>query len=328
MRLEAVGISQEAEEIYRFFLRRDGDEVGSIRQALDLDPDSVEAAVESLGELGLLDLKDRHHVVAEDPRIAIERLVEQRIEELNQEIRRVMAAREAINSLVEDRRRGTERDTTLAIERIEGVDRVRRQIDDLAFFSYTEVLCLHPGGGLSKAAIETARLADTRLLRRGLTVKSIYHPQALDVPHLVSYLGEFTQLGGQVRITEERMDRMVVFDRSVAVVPVDPKESSRGALLVREPGLVSQLVIYFDGLWEAADEFGGRHGEIDDGPGLSDLERSVLTALASADKDEIAARDLGISVRTYRRYVADLMSRLGAVNRFQAALRAKEENWI
>jgi DNA-binding NarL/FixJ family response regulator len=63
-------------------------------------------------------------------------------------------------------------------------------------------------------------------------------------------------------------------------------------------------------------------------PLLTSLEKRVLLALASSCKDEIAAREIDVSVRTYRRYVADLMARLGAVNRFQAALRAKEEGWI
>ncbi|MEO3813658.1 DUF6879 family protein [Sphaerisporangium sp. B11E5] len=328
MDVSVIGVTAEAVEVYRYFLRHRGEGVGSVRQALGLDPDSIEAAVESLGRLSLLDLTDRHKVVATEPAIGIERLIERRLNELNAEIRRVLSARDAIATLVEDQKHGEAAVSVLDIERVEGLDRVRQRLDDLGFFSYKETLCLHPGGPLSRGAIETALPLDTRSLRRGLAVKAVYHPKALDDPLMAAYLRDVVGLGGQIHITEDPMDRMVIFDRSVAVVPIHPKESARGALLVREPGLVSQLVTYFDGVWDAAVDLREYTEPSDDKPHLSELERRVLSVMATADKDEIAARELDVSVRTYRRYVADLMARLGAVNRFQAALRAKEENWI
>lgn len=97
---------------------------------------------------------------------------------------------------------------------------------------------------------------------------------------------------------------------------------------MREPGLISQLVIYFESLWKNATDLLTYLSPPAEEPALSEMEQRVLAVMATADKDEIAARELDISVRTYRRYVADLMARLGAANRFQAALRAKEENWI
>ncbi|MFC4533247.1 hypothetical protein [Sphaerisporangium dianthi] len=328
MDISVIGVPADALEIYRYFLRHHGDGIGSIRQALDLDPDSIEAAVDTLHRLSLLDLTDRHRVMATEPRIGIERLVEQRLNELNSEIRRVLSARDAIASLVEDQQHGENANSMLDIERVEGLDRVRQRLDDLGFFSYKETLCLHPGGPLSRGAIETALPLDARSLRRGLAVKAVYHPKALDDQDMVTYLRELVGLGGQVHITEDPFDRMLIFDRSIAVVPIHPKESARGALLVKEPGLVSQLVTYFDGVWDAATDFREYTEPSSDAPLLSDLERKVLAVMATADKDEIAAREIDVSVRTYRRYVADLMTRLGAVNRFQAALRAKEEGWI
>ncbi|WP_405146106.1 hypothetical protein OG589_03540 [Sphaerisporangium sp. NBC_01403] len=328
MDISVIGVPTEAVEIYRYFLRHRGDGIGSIRQALDMDPDTIEGAIETLGRLSLLDLTDRHRVVATEPRIGIERLIEQRLSELNTEIRRVLTTRDAIASFVEDQRHGENATSALDIERVEGLDRVRQRLDDLGFFSYKETLCLHPGGPLSLGAIETALPLDTRSLRRGLAVKAVYHPKALDDQNMSAYLREVVSLGGQIHITEDPMDRMLIFDRSVAVVPIHPKESSRGALLVKEPGLVSQLVTYFDGVWDAATDFREFTEPSTDAPLLSELERKVLEVMARADKDEIAAREIDVSVRTYRRYVADLMARLGAVNRFQAALRAKEENWI
>ncbi|MCT9933212.1 helix-turn-helix transcriptional regulator [Planotetraspora sp. A-T 1434] len=328
MDVSVIGISAEAAEIYRYFLRHRGEGVGTLPEALGMDPDTVETAVETLGKLSLLDLADRHRVVATEPRVGIERLVEKRLNELNAEIRRVLAARDAISVFVEDKQEGERAATMLDIERVEGLQRVRQRLDDLAFFSYKETLCLHPGGPWNRAMIEAALPLDTRSLRRGLALKGVYHPKALDDPAMMSYLRELVSLGAHVRLTEQPMDRMLIYDRSVAVVPIDPKESAKGALLVREPGLVSQLVIYFEGMWKSAVDFREFTEPSTEEPSLSEMEQRVLEVMATADKDEIAARELDISVRTYRRYVADLMARLGAVNRFQAALRAKEENWI
>ncbi|MEZ0075120.1 LuxR C-terminal-related transcriptional regulator [Planotetraspora sp. GP83] len=328
MDVSVIGISAEAAEIYRYFLRHRGEGVGTLPDALGLDPDTVETAVEMLGKLSLLDLADRHRVVATEPRVGIERLVEKRLNELNAEIRRVLSARDAISVFVEDKQEGERAATVLDIERVEGLQRVRQRLDDLAFFSYKETLCLHPGGPWNRAMIDAALPLDTRSLRRGLALKGVYHPEALDDPAMMSYLRELVSLGAHVRLTEQPMDRMLIYDRGVAVVPIDPKESAKGALLVREPGLVSQLVIYFEGMWKSAVDFREFTEPSTEEPNLSEMEQRVLEVMATADKDEIAARELDISVRTYRRYVADLMARLGAVNRFQAALRAKEENWI
>ncbi|MFV2022916.1 response regulator transcription factor, partial [Micromonospora sp. LOL_023] len=44
--------------------------------------------------------------------------------------------------------------------------------------------------------------------------------------------------------------------------------------------------------------------------------------LAAGYKDEATARELRISVRTYRRHVATLMERLNAESRFQAGIQA------
>jgi DNA-binding CsgD family transcriptional regulator len=328
MDISVLGVSAEADEVYRYFLRHPGEGVGSVRQAVSWDPDTVEAAIEALSRLSLLDLTDQHRIVPADPRIGLERLIEQRLHELNSEIRQVLATRDAIGSFLEDQEHGANRAPALDIERVQGLDQVRQRLDDLAFFSYRETLCLHPGGPLSPGAIEAALPLDARSLRRGLTLKSIYHPKALEDSRMERYLRDIVSLGGQVHITEAPMSRMVIFDRSVSVVSLDPKESSQGALLVREPGLVSQMAIHFDSIWEAADDISAFIEPSADGMLVSGLEKRVLAALASADKDEIAARELGISVRTFRRYVADIMARLGAVNRFQAALRAKEEAWI
>ncbi|MCF6474021.1 helix-turn-helix transcriptional regulator [Nonomuraea sp. MG754425] len=328
MDLSVIGITPDAEAVYRHLLRNPGQSAGSIPEALGMDPDTVETAIDVLDRLGMIDLSDRYRITATEPRTAIERLVEQRLEELNAEIRRVFGTRDAITSFLDDKNQGDRSAPALDIERVESGARVRQRLDDLAFFSHKETLCLHPGGPFNELMIESALPLDTRSLRRGLALREIFHPDALQDTRMVEYLRELSRLGAQIRVTDQPMDRMLMYDRSVAVVPIDPKAHSTGALIVREPGLISQLVIYFESLWKPATTLADYLDPPAKDPSLSHMEQRVLAVMARADKDEIAARELDISVRTYRRYVADLMARLGAVNRFQAALRAKEENWI
>jgi DNA-binding NarL/FixJ family response regulator len=54
----------------------------------------------------------------------------------------------------------------------------------------------------------------------------------------------------------------------------------------------------------------------------------LLLELAGGAKDEQIARALGMSVRTVRRRVADLMDELGADSRFQAGVEAVRRGWI
>jgi DNA-binding NarL/FixJ family response regulator len=59
-------------------------------------------------------------------------------------------------------------------------------------------------------------------------------------------------------------------------------------------------------------------------PRIDDRTAGVLRALGSGITDEAAARELGMSLRTYRRRVAELLDGLDASSRFQAGVRAGE----
>ena len=57
-------------------------------------------------------------------------------------------------------------------------------------------------------------------------------------------------------------------------------------------------------------------------------QRLLLGQLAGGAKDEQIARALGLSVRTVRRRVAELLVELGAESRFQAGVEAVRRGWI
>jgi len=77
----------------------------------------------------------------------------------------------------------------------------------------------------------------------------------------------------------------------------------------------------FTAAWEAATDLDAYlRGEV---PELAPEAREILRALGAGLTDEVAARRLGTSLRTYRRRVAELMAVLEAGSRFQAGVRAR-----
>lgn len=326
--LEPLGVSIASEQVYRYFLRHPKRGIDAATSELALERDAVEVAYAELAALDLLRLSDDDEIVASDPRTGIERLIELRTQELNDELRRVARVRTVIPSLTGDQQIGQQGSLPAEIERIEGLDQIRARLEDLAFFARHEVLALQPDGPLTPAYIEAARALDRRCLRRGLVMRTVVYREAMTDALTLGYLRELVTLGAKIRVIDKAMDRMLIYDGSQAVVPLDPSNSSLGALLIRQPGLVSNMIVLFDKVWnEALDiEFDeDSAGEPDE---LTEIERQVLETLTRVDKDEIGAREMDMSVRTFRRYVADLMLRLGASNRFQAALLAKSRGWI
>jgi DNA-binding NarL/FixJ family response regulator len=83
---------------------------------------------------------------------------------------------------------------------------------------------------------------------------------------------------------------------------------------------------YFEQLWHKATPFGA--GRARDDEGLTSQERVLLVLLSQGMTDEVAARRLGLSLRTVRRMMADLMDRLGAKSRFEAGMRASQRGWL
>ncbi|MER5629685.1 helix-turn-helix transcriptional regulator [Streptomyces nitrosporeus] len=333
--LEFLGVRPEEEAFYRALLRTGGAGLEEPAEHRSPDEEPTRALREQAVGLGLATSADGLlRPVA--PARAIEALVERRVALVRAELENAVADNDIVASLLAERNpapadnavAGNDRPT---MERLEGVDRVRAAIDELTFFTRTESLTTWPSGLIPPQVVATSRPADERILRRGIRMRTLIGAAALDDPGTMAYLHELIAKGAEIRISRLPLERVLIFDRAAALTPIDPAASSRGALLTREPGLVATLVSLFERMWGQAHEPPPPSGEsgpepADDRPG--EIERRVLESLCTADKDETGARDVGISVRTYRKYVASLMQQLGASNRFQAALLARERSWI
>ncbi|WP_244254350.1 helix-turn-helix transcriptional regulator [Micromonospora tulbaghiae] len=134
----------------------------------------------------------------------------------------------------------------------------------------------------------------------------------------------------RARTVDRRLPRFAVLDGAMLLLRTDHASMPR-FLIVRESHLVRSMATLFDAMFERAVDlsvaarFTGQSGE------ASDTENRflrVLTMLDAGYTDETAARRLGVSVRTYRRYVAETMAQLDVSSRFQAGVRAATLNLI
>ncbi|MFJ5232415.1 helix-turn-helix transcriptional regulator [Kitasatospora sp. NPDC088391] len=330
--LTCLGLGTGSIEVYWYLLEHPDEaaaaSAGRTAAALGLEEADVGRAMAELELLGLLRRSEREQgrSALVDPSIGIERLIDNRFTELNEQLRRVMATRAVIPELAGAFRQGRSRTLPLDIERLDGLEEIRARLDDLAFFAHQEVLALQPS--FSPSLIEAARPLDMRCLRRGVALRTVVRRQAVENPVTLAYLRETVALGAQVRFTDRALERLIAYDRTLAVVPVDPEESGRGALVIRQPGLLASMIRLFEEVWESAEDLSTLAGSAEGEEALTAVEREVLRILCEVDKDEIGARRMGVSLRTFRRYVADLMLRLNAANRFHAAMLAKEKGWI
>ncbi|MFJ4283619.1 TrmB family transcriptional regulator sugar-binding domain-containing protein [Streptomyces massasporeus] len=124
-----------------------------------------------------------------------------------------------------------------------------------------------------------------------------------------------------IRVARVPPLQALIVDSSVGLV-VAESAVGRRASVIRAPELLHTLHTLFESVWRNAVPAGERIMFSNRDRGT--LARQILGALWAGVTDEVAARDLAVSVRTYRRHVAEIMALLGANSRFQAGVRAVE----
>ncbi|WP_327279924.1 MULTISPECIES: hypothetical protein [unclassified Streptomyces] len=135
-------------------------------------------------------------------------------------------------------------------------------------------------------------------------------------------LAKLAQDGMEIHSGAAHGPRMVIIDRSVLIWARNQEDYSSGALIGHmlpfTPLLLRSLTAP-----QPTDEGGDPATE-----GLDSVSREVLRQLALGSKDEAAAREMGMALRTYRRMVARLMDSLDARSRFQAGYLAARQNLL
>ncbi|MFI5677372.1 helix-turn-helix transcriptional regulator [Streptomyces cellulosae] len=278
-------------------------------------------AVPCLLELALLhpDPDDMDWLVPTAPQEVMTRLLRGLYDEVSASQRRVGSAVEAFEwyaRLGGPRPRAAAAEGS-AIRVLDGLSRIQAAMDEATEACTTEVLTVQPGGIRPEHELTEGLHRALDLRGRGVRMRDLYTHVARHGQGLINYL---ELMGGavQARTLDEVIERLILFDRTVAFIPANADRTL--ALELRHPALVDYLVTVFERLWRLAIPLTAPLPDTGI-EGISHREQSIAALLAEGHQDAVIAERLGISVRTCRAHIARLSETLGAASRTQLGVR-------
>ncbi|MDX6347497.1 MAG: hypothetical protein QOF84_2287 [Streptomyces sp.] len=199
------------------------------------------------------------------------------------------------------------------VEVVGSLSDVLSLVDEASARCKVEMITCQPGGGRPPEQLEQAAARDIELLCRGVRMRTLYQHSARHHVATSEYVDRVTGSGAEVRTSPELFGRMLGFDRSLVFIP--HHSIPGGAAVIRDPSTISFLYGAFNRAWDLALPFSDSRLST---AGLTDVQRNILRLLSEGVRDETMARRLGVSLRTCRKYVAEIFDELGAQSRFQA----------
>ncbi|WP_370345916.1 LuxR C-terminal-related transcriptional regulator [Catenulispora sp. EB89] len=327
--LLTLGLEEQLAQLWTAMAAAPGAGVADLAQILGLDESQARERLDALADRALVRTSQQHPelllpITAE---AALAQLLRLQEAELAEQQRRIQAQRDQIARTVTARLDDDGRDPASQIEEVIGADAIHARFEQIALRTTTTVDSLVPATTLPARMLADAWPLDADLLRRGVAARSLYLEAVRNDAHLADYARDLASAGAQVRTSPTLPQRLFISDRRIAVVPLDPTVRGRGTAVVTAPGVIASLLELFETVWRNAAPLDvGK--PVDAHTGLSDTERTLLNLLADGATDETAAKKLGISLRTVRRIMADLMQRLDAGLRFEAGMKAAKRGWL
>lgn len=326
--LALLGLSVTAEQVYRAMLAHPGDGVANLVRHLGLPEEQICEALQTLSDLALVrpSYERDSELRAVSPEVGMEVLLARQQAELAAHQQRIESSRAAAAQLIAQYTDLRPANAHPWVEHLVGLDRIRDRLVSLTREVRSEVLTFAPDGAQSEENMRSSRPLNQELLERGVQMRTIYLDSLRNSPATVAHAGWLVEHGAQVRTVPFLPTRMIIVDRSTAVIPVDTDDTASGAVALTGKGTLTALCALFESTWAAADPLG--EASVRDGRGLTPQEASALHLLANGRTDEVIAKRLGISPRTARRIAGDLMKRLGARSRFEAGVLAVQCGWL
>jgi DNA-binding CsgD family transcriptional regulator len=323
----ATNINRLSVAIYKQVFRHGSASLEAAVSALELTPEEADAGISELTRLGLVSREAGGLVTPVPPETAIAHVLERERALLGEYRLGMSENKDVLDRIVERFLPISPEVRRIAdFKIVSQPSAVASFLDDMIKTTRRELLSMHPGPLRSERALVEGPFRKYPLSQRNLRRRAIYSRRLASTPRFLGYLDDLIRGGCELRVAPSVPIQMVISDGQRAVVPLDPRDSHAGAVVIDGELFVQALVNVFDHCWQDSVRFEPVPEQ--ESPELTEQERSVLEMLAVGTKDAKIARNLGVSLRTVSRIINGLMRRLGADSRFQAGIRAKQIGWV
>jgi DNA-binding CsgD family transcriptional regulator len=328
--LGALGLDSICIHVYLMMHSAPEADAEQIAERLGFQASEVVDALDELSDLTLLrpGLSASQKLRPVSIERAIHTLIRQQSEQLKVQSGSLSMLQSAMKELLESRPTRQDGFGHADVETISGADQMQSWMERLALRAGESVWSVLPGKPVSPEVLDVAKNFDQELCQRGVPTRSLYQNSVLSDRRNLEYVRWLSSLGMEIRSAPVVPSRMVIIDRStVALLHIEPQLPME-MFVVREPALIMPMIELYELSWEAATPLDWPDTRQSDGKEPTQQELALLRLLASGSTDEAAGKKLGVSVRTVRRIMAELMERLEASSRFEAGHKATQRGWL
>lgn len=172
--------------------------------------------------------------------------------------------------------------------------------------------------------LDSIQLISTLALR-GIEYSITFDASLLKYEAFTAALDSMDPELGTISVLPEVQTEIWCVDHAKLII-ARPRNAGSAVLISEHPDLstvVHELCrrVHTQGIWYTPRAVAGI-------PAITPVHKRVATLLSCGYRDEEMAATLQVSIRTVRRYIAQLLEALGATTRFQAALRAVNHGLI
>ncbi|MFP1624867.1 response regulator transcription factor [Streptomyces sp. 5K101] len=196
---------------------------------------------------------------------------------------------------------------------------------DAAAVATNLIISMHPGPVAKRAELDEELERTRHALSRGVAVRSIYAESFLKSPVGAKHLRALAESGVDIRLLGSVPFQLIVSD-TLTMFSGAGQEDARSLAVLRPAFVARAAQQALEHWWTTATPLDDLARHVNDSP--TPQEQAILRLMSAGVRDEAIAREIGVSIRTFRRNLANLLNRLGAENRFQAGVKASAKGWL
>ncbi len=191
---------------------------------------------------------------------------------------------------------------------------INQQLEQLMAGCSEELLSAQPGGPRPPEGLAGVIDRDLDALRRGVVLRTLYHPSTRYHTPTREFVAAITENGGRVRTLDDSYTRLLVIDRRTAVIPVAGDLNL--AAFIHDQAVINFLIDeVFERNWARGLDFDGSSTVPQQV--ISRLRQAIIDLLLKGTNHRVIARKLGISERTLARHIAELREEYNVESLFQ-----------